>query len=121
MYEMYNVGHCADPIQPGASTWGTDWLGDTKVASPLTATYHAGRGSHENGGTICDVGHEFGFGNTEEDLHLNVLGCRERGREADGFFDHATGTGWVKARKGDYTMTQSACYKQEPGFVPMIG
>ena len=23
VYEMYNVGHCADLIQPGASTWGT--------------------------------------------------------------------------------------------------
>ena len=31
-----------------------------------------------------------------------VFGLRERGRQADGPFDHKTGTGWVKARKGHY-------------------
>ena len=50
-YKQYNSGHVADLIQPGASAWGTDWLGETKVASPLTAASHAGRGSAANGGT----------------------------------------------------------------------
>ena len=31
-----------------------------------------------------------------------TFGLRERGRQADGPFDHKTGTGWVKARKGHY-------------------
>ena len=102
VYEQYNVGYCGDLMQPGASAWGTDWLADTKVPSPHTRARHAGRGSHVSGGTVADVGHLYGGGNTEEALHLKVSGCRERGRPSDGFFNHATGAGWVKAKKGDY-------------------
>ena len=46
-----------------------------------------------------------------------MLGCRERGRESDGFFNHATGTGWVKARKGDYDDAQHVKKNQ---VVPMV-
>ena len=33
---------------------------------------------------------------------MDILGCEGRGRPADGPFDHSTGKGWVKERKGDY-------------------
>ena len=36
-YKEYNTGHVPDLVQPGASAWGTDWLGETKVPSPLGA------------------------------------------------------------------------------------
>ena len=26
-YKQYNTGHVPDLVQPGASAWGTDWLG----------------------------------------------------------------------------------------------
>jgi hypothetical protein len=68
----------------------------------FTKTNHAGRGSLQNGGTITDVGHHFAFGNTEEEMHRENIGLRERGRQSDGFFNHATGKGWVKEHRGDY-------------------
>ena len=36
-YKKYNEGHVPDIVQPGASAWGTDWIGETKVPSPLGA------------------------------------------------------------------------------------
>jgi hypothetical protein len=37
-YKKYNVdGYVPDIVQPGASAWGTDWIGETKVPSPLGA------------------------------------------------------------------------------------
>ena len=36
-YKKYNDGHVPDLVQPGASAWGTDWIGETKVPSPLGA------------------------------------------------------------------------------------
>ena len=50
-YKQYNKGHVPDLVQPGATAWGTDWIGETKVASPFTATRHAGHGSRAGGGT----------------------------------------------------------------------
>ena len=35
-YKMYNEGYVPDLVRPGASAWGTDWIGESKVASPLT-------------------------------------------------------------------------------------
>ena len=35
-YKMYNEGYVPDLVRPGASEWGTDWIGESKVASPLT-------------------------------------------------------------------------------------
>ena len=35
--KKYNNGHVPDIVQPGASAWGTDWIGETKVPSPLGA------------------------------------------------------------------------------------
>ena len=64
-YQHYNAGRVPDLIQPGASPWGTDWLGETKVPSPLTSTPHAGHGSSAYGGSPADVGHLYALGNTE--------------------------------------------------------
>jgi len=41
-YTQYNVGHVPDLVQPGASPWGTDWLGETKVPSSLCLTPPSG-------------------------------------------------------------------------------
>ena len=34
-YKQYNADHVPDLIRPSASAWGTDWLGESKVPSPL--------------------------------------------------------------------------------------
>ena len=39
------------------------------------------------------------FGGTEESILRTIYGCRERGKPADGPFDHRTGLGWVQQRK----------------------
>ena len=48
------------------------------------------------------VGHEYSMGNTEEALKWRVLGTRQRAVPAAGPYDHKTGTGYVKAHRGDY-------------------
>ena len=48
-------------------------------------------------------GGEYAFGNTEEPLRLENLGCAERGRKEDGNFNHNTARGWVRGRRGLYT------------------
>ena len=51
---MYNEGYVPDLVRPGASAWGTDWIGESKVASPLTKA---------GPGVGCqDVGHTHAFG-----------------------------------------------------------
>ena len=35
--QKYNEGHVPDIVQPGASACGADWIGETKVPSPLGA------------------------------------------------------------------------------------
>ena len=42
------------------------------------------------------------FGNTEEELRLENLGAAERGHPTDTPFDHTTGKGYVKHKKGIY-------------------
>ena len=49
------------------------------------------------------MGHAFAFGNTEEKLHLKILGCKARGLPTDPPLNHTTGEGRVLAHKGDYT------------------
>ena len=61
----------ADIVQIGASAWGTDWIGETKVPSSLTAAEPP---------TGCEaVGHLVRGSNTEEGLHRTILGCPARG------------------------------------------
>ena len=60
-----------------------------------------GHGSVECGGAASQAdGGRFAMGNTEEDQIVKVLGVAERGTQADGPFDHGTGTGWVRATRG---------------------
>ena len=108
-YKQYNVGHVADLVQPGASPWGTDWLGETKVPSSLGLAPPTHQCAH--------VGHLVAFGSTEEWWHRVVLGCRQRGVLADGPFDHRTGKGHVPFHKGDY---YDARHVKRNQVVPLI-
>ena len=56
----------------------------------------------QGGGAVASVGHRFGFGNTEEEYRVLILGCKEQGRKHQGPLDHTTGKGWVKQRDGCY-------------------
>ena len=108
-YKQYNEGHVADIVQIGASPWGTDWLGETKVPSSLSA-------SPPDPG--CEaVGHMVGFGATEEGLHRTVLGCAQRGAPQDGPFNHNTGKGHVPFFKGNY---HDARHVKRNQVVPLI-
>ena len=69
-YKKYNEGHVPDIVQPGASAWGTDWIGETKVPSPLGAAPAKDQCEH--------VGHLVAFGNTEPRAHEIVHGWPER-------------------------------------------
>ena len=101
----------------GASAWGTDWLGETKVVSPFTSQRRAGRGTQATGGAPADVGHLYSFGSTEEALHRTILGLAPRGLLHDPPFDHATGKGRVAFHKGDYYDARSTKNNQ---VVPLI-
>ena len=93
-YKQYNAGHVPDLIKPGDSAWGTDWLGESKVPSPLRASAPP---------PGCQrMGHTHGFGSTEEPLRRTVFGCRERGLPSGPRLDHTTGEGHVPFHKGDY-------------------
>ena len=48
------------------------------------------------------MGHKYLFGNTEDQCRIDNLGCAPRGRPTDGPFNHKTGKGYVKGKKGDY-------------------
>ena len=48
------------------------------------------------------MGYTHAFGNTEEQLRVKVLGCKQIGVAGDKAFDHASGQGWVQEREGDY-------------------
>ena len=94
LHLQYNEGHVPDIVHPGASAWGTDWIGETKVPSPLGAAPAKDQCEH--------VGHLVAFGNTEEWLHRQILGCRARNQPAQPPaggrlppFDHKTGEGHV--------------------------
>ena len=108
-YKKYNEGHVADLVQPGASPWGTDWIGETKVPSSLAAHAPTPHCQH--------VGHLVAFGCTEEGLHRQILGCRERGVPTDGPFDHQVGKGHVPFFKGDY---HDARFNKRNQVVPLI-
>ena len=70
------------------------------------------------------VGHLVAFGNTEEWLHRQILGCRARNQPAQPPaggrlppFDHKTGEGHVPFHGGDY---HDARYKKRNQVVPLI-
>ena len=101
----------------GASAWGTDWLGETKVVSPFTSQRRAGRGTQATGGAPADVGHLYSFGSTEEALHRTILGLAPRGLLHDPPFDHSTGKGRVAFHKGHHYDARSTKNNQ---VVPLI-
>ena len=94
-----------------------DVLYEAKCVSPTKAKQSAGNGSKEGGGAVASVGHRFGFGNTEEEYRVLILGCKEQGRKHQGPLDHATGKGWVKQRDGQY---KDALVRTRATVVPMI-
>ena len=104
-----------DLVQPGASAWGTDWIGETKVPSPLGAAQAKDQCEH--------VGHLVAFGNTEEWYHRMILGCRARGLQAWNAagrlspFDHKTGEGHVPFHGGDY---YDARFNKRNQVVPLL-
>ena len=104
-------------MQLGASLWGTDWIGETKAVSPFDKTHRAGLGTAAHGGCPADAGHAFAFGNTEEKMHLQILGCKARGRPDEPPLDHHTGKGRVHLRRGDY---HDALVNKNNAVVPLI-
>ena len=53
-------------------------------------------------GVVRMNGHSYLCGNTEERLKYKVKGTRRRGLAAMGAFNHRTGAGFIKAKRGDY-------------------
>ena len=51
---------------------------------------------------MTSVGHRFAFGNTEEKLRHENLGCKQRGAPGQHALCHTTGKGFVKEKKGLY-------------------
>ena len=100
-FNDFNDGHVVDIAEIGSGDSGEDTCVECKVFSSLTKSGGAGRGG-VNGGTTAAVGHTYGFGNTEEPCRVANLGCKPRGRQSDGPFDHNTGKGWVKGKQGEY-------------------
>ena len=100
---MLNEGHAVDVAELGADEeTGADVLYEVKCKSALCKKYSAGKGSAALGGQPKSMGHKIGFGNTEEEERVRILGCKKRGRPSDKPMDHATGKGWVAPRKGHY-------------------
>ena len=52
---------------------------------------------------MSDRGRTVGFANTLLEINEQVRGLQERGSPNDGQWRYATGTGYVKAKRGDYT------------------
>jgi hypothetical protein len=94
-------------VQIGASLWGIDWIGETKVvSSPFdNKTHRAGLGTAAHCGCPAYAGHAFAFGNTEEKMHRQILGCKARGRPDEPPFDHYTGKGRVHHHRSAATTT----------------
>ena len=64
-------------------------------------------------------GHLYAFGNTEDDYRTTVLG--RPARAGDRPFDHDTGTGRVKAHKGQYANALAKNIKVLPAIVESFG
>jgi len=98
-----NEGHVVDVAEIGGDEdTGADVLYEVKCKSPLKQHFSCGRGSAAHGGAPASMGRKIGFGSTEEEERVRILGCKERGLPRQGPMDHATGKGWVAAKKGDY-------------------
>ena len=90
-FNDFNDGHVVDIAEIGAGDSGEDVCNEFKCFTALKKTSSA-----------ASVGHKIGFGNTEGEARIANLGCKARGRPGDGPFDHKTGKGHVKFKKGEY-------------------
>ena len=90
-FNDFNDGHVVDIAEIGAGDSGEDVCNEFKCFTALKKTSSA-----------ASVGHKIGFGNTEAEARIANLGCKARGRPGDGPFDHKTGKGHVKFKKGEY-------------------
>ena len=101
--KIFNDGHVVDfAVIGGDPHTGADRCYEVKVPSPCIKLHSLGRGSQKCGGKPASVGNHYAFGNTEEFLRVQILGCAGRGRSFDGPFNHTTGKGWVVEQRGDY-------------------
>jgi glycerol-3-phosphate dehydrogenase (NAD+) len=113
-----NEGYVVDLAEvAGNELTGADVSYEAKVVSSLTKTRSVGRGTRKYGGCPASAGHVFAFGNTEEALRVRILGCRKRGRAGGDPFDHSTGKGYVRAKKGDY---YDALFVKGGTVIPLI-
>jgi len=96
-FNDYNDGHVVDIAEIAAGDNGEDVCNEFKCFNTCKKSRTSGQR-----GAPASVGHIYGFGNTEEQCRLDNLGCKPRGRAADGSFDHKTGKGHVKGVKGCY-------------------
>ena len=98
-----NEGHVVDIAEIGGDEdTGADVLYEVKCKSALKQHFSCGHGSATNGGAPASMGCKIGFGSTEEEERVRILGCKERGLPRDGPMNHTSGKGWVAAKKGDY-------------------
>ena len=80
-----NATHAVDLAELGGNEQtGGDVLYEAKCVSPTKAKQSAGNGSQQGGGAAASVGHRFGFGNTEEEYRVLILGCEGAGPQASG-------------------------------------
>ena len=103
-FNDYNDSHVVDIVEIGAGENGEDICNEFKCyafARPKD-TEGKGRSGRLDNKTAPANGHKIGFGNTEEELRMDNLGCRARGRPCDGSFSPKSGKGYVPARKGYY-------------------
>ena len=80
-------------------------LYEVKVYTPFRVSGNSlGRGSRGCGGAPSTTeGYHLAFGNTEEDLLLTILGCKQRGLPSQPPLDHTTGYGYVAQHTGHYS------------------
>ena len=98
--KQYCDGKVTDIVSVGGAKSGKHLLIETKVPNPNTASgYVAGQA---RGGNSTSVGDLFGFANCEEKLRIENFGVKQNGNESMKDFDHSTGKGYIRARKGCY-------------------
>ena len=113
-----NEGHVVDLAEIGGDDdTGADMLYEVKCKSALCKKFSCGYGSASHGGAPASVGWKVGFGSTEEEERVRILGCQERGLPRQGPMDHASGKGWVAAKKGAY---HDALTKKRSRVVPAV-
>ena len=88
--------------KPNGTLIGTE----IKCLNTVRSEYGKGtRGSH------CDNGHVYGFGSTREHVMRTIIGAQQQGSLSDGYFDHATGKGYIDG--GDWENTKDGTVKPD--------